>query len=65
MPNLIDKYQIWNINSNEEYKITEVDYNIWRYNEEGTIAGIDGKVALDKSIINYAKITSENNYNGY
>ena len=53
------------INSNEEYKITEVDYNIWRYNEEGTIAGIDGKVALDKSIINYAKITSENNYNGY
>lgn len=64
-PKLIDKYQIWNINSNEDYKITEVDYNIWRYNEEGTITGINGTVSLDKSIINYAKITLENNYNGY
>ena len=39
--------------------------NVWKYSGEGNINGIEGKVSLDKSVINYSKITKENHYNGY
>ena len=62
---IVDKYEIWNTNYDEEPPVIDVDYNIWRYNKEGAIKGIEGKVSLVESIIDYTKITSENNYNGY
>ena len=62
----IDDFQKWAYNDNDDIS-SDVNkgVNVWKYSGEGNINGIEGKVSLDKSVINYSKITKENHYNGY
>jgi hypothetical protein len=57
--------QIWMSNVIESYPELNLDANVWNYNNFGKIDGIEGNVPLVKSILDYTKITLNNNFNGY
>ena len=60
----LDDYQTWSYD-NDNSIVINCDVGILKYNDKGKINGISGSVSLDKSFINYTKITLENNYNGF
>ena len=62
--NDIDDYPIWCYDGDNSI-VSQFDAHIWKYSADGKINGIEGKVSLDQSIINYSKITLENHFNGY
>ena len=60
-----DDYDVWMSDVCESYPDLNVDAYIWNYDNAGIIDGIEGDVSLVKSILNYTKITIDNNYNGF
>ena len=58
-------YEVWMSDICKSYPELNVDTYVWNYNNEGKIDGIKGNVSLVKSILNYTKITFDNNYNGF